>query len=282
MYPGCSGVLFCEEKKEMKKKRYYMICLIIAIFFLMLFRDVRREYQNLRKGMEQQSVILLDVHPDAKNISKLKKYKGVQIAALLYRFQAETADGKINIQVLGSEELPGTDRQKEDIEDTILLPEKLEQELEESDVKRRRFIFESITGRKQMYQFSACEWIKGEYAIISWSMAKKIIRELDTESRQPDGIYLVADSTEGLKNIKSIMKELSDTGNVDIDGMIQKSETREKKMQKLLGKALFDVLFLQIVIYLTGRNTGKDFFRTEGTVFFMITMLVILNALKII
>ena len=76
MYPGCSGVLFCEEKKEMKKKRYYMICLIIAIFFLMLFRDVRREYQNLRKGMEQQSVILLDVHPDAKNISKLKKYKG--------------------------------------------------------------------------------------------------------------------------------------------------------------------------------------------------------------
>lgn len=282
MYPGGSGVLFCEEKKEMKKKRYYMICLIIAIFFLMLFRDVRREYQNLRKGMEQQSVILLDVHPDAKNISKLKKYKGVQIAALLYRFQAETADGKINIQVLGSEELPGTDRQKEDIEDTILLPEKLEQELEESDVKRRRFIFESLTGRKQMYQFSACEWIKGEYAIISWSMAKKIIRELDTESRQPDGIYLVADSTEGLKNIKSIMKELSDTGNVDIDGMIQKSETREKKMQKLLGKALFDVLFLQIVIYLTGRNTGKDFFRTEGTVFFMITMLVILNALKII
>lgn len=282
MYPGCSGVLFCEEKKEMKKKRYYMICLIIAIFFLMLFRDVRREYQNLRKGMEQQSVILLDVHPDAKNISKLKKYKGVQIAALLYRFQAETADGKINIQVLGSEELPGTDRQKEDIEDTILLPEKLEQELEESDVKRRRFIFESITGRKQMYQFSACEWIKGEYAIISWSMAKKIIRELDTESRQPDGIYLVADSTEGLKNIKSIMKELSDTANVDIDGMIKKSENREKKMQKLLGKALFEVLFLQIVIYLTGRNTGKDFFRTEGTVFFMITMLVILNALKII
>ena len=60
-----------------------------------------------------------------------------------------------------------------------------------------------------MYQFSACEWIKGEYAIISWSMAKKIIRELDTESRQPDGIYLVADSTEGLKNIKSIMKEFS-------------------------------------------------------------------------
>lgn len=53
MYPGGSGVLFCEEKKEMKKKRYYMICLIIAIFFLMLFRDVRREYQNLRKGMEQ-------------------------------------------------------------------------------------------------------------------------------------------------------------------------------------------------------------------------------------
>ena len=180
----------------------------------------------------------------------------------MYRFQAETADGKINIQVLGSEELPGTDRQKEDIEDTILLPEKLEQELEESDVKRRRFIFESITGRKQMYQYSACEWIKGEYAIISWSMAKKIIRELDTESRQPDGIYLVADSTEGLKNIKSIMKELSDTGNVDIDGMIQKSETREKKMQKLLGKALFDVLFLQIVIYLTGRNAGKDFLRT--------------------
>lgn len=33
VYPGCSGVLFCEEKKEMKKKRYYMICLIIAIFF---------------------------------------------------------------------------------------------------------------------------------------------------------------------------------------------------------------------------------------------------------
>ena len=54
VYSGCSGVLFCEEKKEMKKKRYYMICLIIAIFFLMLFRDVRREYQNLRKGMEQQ------------------------------------------------------------------------------------------------------------------------------------------------------------------------------------------------------------------------------------
>lgn len=266
----------------MKKKRYYMICLIIAIFFLMLFRDVRREYQNLRKGMEQQSVILLDVHPDAKNISKLKKYKGVQTAALLYRFQAETADGKINIQVLGSEEFPGTDRQKEDIEDTILLPEKLEQELEESVVNNRRFLFESITGRKQMYQFSACEWIKGEYAIISWSMAEKIIRELDTESRQPDGIYLVADSTEGLKNIKSIMKELSDTANVDIDGMIQKSETREKKMQKLLGKALFEVLFLQIVIYLTGQNTGKDFFRTEGTVFFMITMLVILNALKII
>ena len=47
----------------------------------------------------------------------------MQTAALLYRFQAETADGKINIQVLGSEELPGTDRQKEDIEDTILLPE---------------------------------------------------------------------------------------------------------------------------------------------------------------
>lgn len=133
-----------------------------------------------------------------------------------------------------------------------------------------------------MYQFSACEWIKGEYAIISWSMAEKIIRELDTESRQPDGIYLVADSTEGLKNIKRIMKAFSDTANVDIDGMIKKSENREKKMQKLLGKALFEVLFLQIVIYLTGRNTGKDFFRTEGTVFFMITMLVILNALKII
>lgn len=217
-----------------------------------------------------------------KNISKLKKYKGVQTAALLYRFQAETADGKINIQVLGSEELPGTDRQKEDIEDTILLPEKLEQDLEESDVKRRRFIFESITERKQMYQFSACEWIKGEYAIISWSMAEKIIRELDTESRQPDGIYLVADSTEGLKNIKRIMKAFSDTANVDIDGMIKKSENREKKIQKLLGKALFDVLFLQIVIYLTGRNAGKDFLRTEGTVFFMITMLVVLNALKII
>ena len=202
--------------------------------------------------MEQQSVILLDVHPDAKNISKLKKYKGVQTASLLYRFQAETADGKINFQVLGSEELPGTDRQKEDLEDTILLPEKLEQELEESVV------------------------------IISWSMAKKIIRELDTESRQPDGIYLAADSTEGLKNIKRIMKAFSDTANVDIDGMIKKSENREKKMQKLLGKALFEVLFLQIVIYLTGRNAGKDFLRTEGTVFFMITMLVILNALKII
>lgn len=282
MYPGGSGVLFCEEKKKMKKKQYYMICLVTAIFFLMLFRDVRREYQNLRKGMEQQSVILLDVHPDAKNISKLKKYKGVQTASLLYRFQTETADGKINFQVLGSEELPGTDRQKEDLEDTILLPEKLEQELEESVVNNRRFLFESITGRKQMYQFSACEWIKGEYAIISWSMAEKIIRELDTESRQPDGIYLVADSMEGLKNIKRIMKEFSDTANVDIDGMIKKSENREKKMQKLLGKALFDVLFLQIVIYLTGRNTGKDFLRTEGTVFFMITMLVVLNVLKII
>ena len=282
MYPGGSGVLFCEEKKKMKKKQYYMICLVTAIFFLMLFRDVRREYQNLRKGMEQQSVILLDVHPDAKNISKLKKYKGVQTASLLYRFQTETADGKINFQVLGSEELPGTDRQKEDLEDTILLPEKLEQELEESVVNNRRFLFESITGRKQMYQFSACEWIKGEYAIISWSMAEKIIRELDTESRQPDGIYLVADSMEGLKNIKRIMKEFSDTANVDIDGMIKKSENREKKMQKLLGKALFDVLFLQIVIYLTGRNTGKDFLRTEGTVLFMITMLVIVNALKII
>lgn len=282
MYPGGSGVLFCEEKKKMKKKQYYMICLVTAIFFLMLFRDVRREYQNLRKGMEQQSVILLDVHPDAKNISKLKKYKGVQTASLLYRFQTETADGKINFQVLGSEELPGTDRQKEDLEDTILLPEKLEQELEESVVNNRRFLFESITGRKQMYQFPACEWIKGEYAIISWSMAEKIIRELDTESRQPDGIYLVADSMEGLKNIKRIMKEFSDTANVDIDGMIKKSENREKKMQKLLGKALFDVLFLQIVIYLTGRNTGKDFLRTEGTVLFMITMLIIVNALKII
>lgn len=282
MYPDGSGVLFCEEKKKMKKKQYYMICLVTAIFFLMLFRDVRREYQNLRKGMEQQSVILLDVHPDAKNISKLKKYKGVQTASLLYRFQTETADGKINFQVLGSEELPGTDRQKEDLEDTILLPEKLEQELEESVVNNRRFLFESITGRKQMYQFSACEWIKGEYAIISWSMAEKIIRELDTESRQPDGIYLVADSMEGLKNIKRIMKEFSDTANVDIDGMIKKSENREKKMQKLLGKALFDVLFLQIVIYLTGRNTGKDFLRTEGTVLFMITMLIIVNALKII
>ena len=63
--------------------------------------------------------------------------------------------------------------------------------------------------------------------------------------------------------------------------MIKKSENREKKMQKLLGKALFEVLFLQIVIYLTGRNAGKDFLRTEGTVFFMITMLVILNALKL-
>lgn len=259
-----------------------MICLVTAIFFLMLFRDVRREYQNLRKGMEQQSMILLDVHPDAKNILKLKKYKGVQTASLLYQFQAETADGKINFQVLGSEELPGTDRQKEGLEDTILLPEKLEQELEESVVNNRRFLFESITGRKQMYQFSACEWIKGEYAVISWSMAEKIIRELDTESRQTDGIYLVADSTEGLKNIKSIMKELSDTGNVDIDGMIQKSETREKKMQKLLGKALFDVLFLQIVIYLTERNAEKDFFRTEGTVLLMIIMLVIVNTLKII
>lgn len=282
MYPGGSGVLFCEEKKKMKKKQYYMICLVTAIFFLMLFRDVRREYQNLRKGMEQQSMILLDVHSDAKNILKLKKYKGVQTASLLYQFQAETADGKINFQVLGSEELPGTDRQKEGLEDTILLPEKLEQELEESVVNNRRFLFESITGRKQMYQFSACEWIKGEYAVISWSMAEKIIRELDTESRQTDGIYLVADSTEGLKNIKSIMKELSDTGNVDIDGMIQKSETREKKMQKLLGKALFDVLFLQIVIYLTERNAEKDFFRTEGTVLLMIIMLVIVNTLKII
>ena len=67
---------------------------------------------------------------------------------------------------------------------------------------------------------------------------KKFIRELDTESRQPDGIYLVADSMEGLKNIKRIMKEFSDTANVDIDGMIKKSENREKKMQKLLGKAL--------------------------------------------
>ena len=66
MYPGGSGVLFCEEKEKDEKKQYYMICLVTAIFFLMLFRDVRREYQNLRKGMEQQSVILLDVHPDAK------------------------------------------------------------------------------------------------------------------------------------------------------------------------------------------------------------------------
>ena len=131
---------FVKRRKKMKKKQYYMICLVTAIFFLMLFRDVRREYQNLRKGMEQQSVILLDVHPDAKNISKLKKYKGVQTASLLYRFQAETADGKINFQVLGSEELPGTDRQKEDLEDTILLPEKLEQELEESVVNNRRFL----------------------------------------------------------------------------------------------------------------------------------------------
>ena len=113
-------------------------------------------------------------------------------------------------------------------------------------------------------------------------MAKKIIRELDTESRQPDGVYLAADSTEGLKNIKRIMKAFSDTANVDIDGMIKKSENREKKIQKLLGKALYEVLFLQIVLYLTGRNAEKDFFRTEGTVFFMITMLVILNALKII
>ena len=83
MYPGCSGVLFFEEKKEMKKKRYYIICLIIAIFFLMLFQDVRREYQNLKKGMEQQSVILLGVHPDAKNISKLKKYKGANSSAFV-------------------------------------------------------------------------------------------------------------------------------------------------------------------------------------------------------
>ena len=113
-------------------------------------------------------------------------------------------------------------------------------------------------------------------------MAEKIIRELDTESRQPDGIYLAADSTEGLRNIKRIMKAFSDTANVDIDDMIKKSENREKKMQKLLGKALFEVLFLQIVIYLTGRNTGKDFFRTEGTVLLMIIMLVIVNTLKII
>ena len=282
MYPGGSGVLCCEEKKEMKKKRYYMICLITAIFFLMLFRDVRREYQNLRKGMEQQSVMLLDVHPDAQNISKLKEYKGVQNAALLYRFQAETTDGKVNFQVLGSEEFPGTDKKKEDMDDTILLPEKLEQELEESDVNSRRFLFESITGRKQMYQFSACKWIKGEYAIISWPVAEKIIRELDTESRQPDGIYLEADSTEGLKNIKNIMKEFSDATNVDIDGMIQKSENREKKMQKLVGKGLFDILFLQIVIYLTGRNAGKNFFGTEGIVLLMMATLVIVNALKII
>ena len=92
----------------------------------------------------------------------------------------------------------------------------------------------------------------------------------------------MADSTEGLRNIKSIIKEFSDTANVDIDGMIQKSENREKEMQKLLGKALFDVLFLQIVIYLTGQNAEKDFFRTEGTVLLMIIMLVIVNALKII
>ena len=85
-----------------------------------------------------------------------------------------------------------------------------------------------------------------------------------------------------MRNIKSIIKEFSDTANVDIDGMIQKSENREKEMQKLLGKALFDVLFLQIVIYLTGRNAEKDFFRTEGTVLLMISMLVIVNALKII
>ena len=85
-----------------------------------------------------------------------------------------------------------------------------------------------------------------------------------------------------MKNIKRIMKAFSDIANVDIDGMIKKSENREKKMQKLLGKALFEVLFLQIVIYLTGRNTGKDFFRTEGTVLLMIIMLVIVNTLKII
>ena len=140
--------------------------------------------------MEQQSVILLDVHPDAKNISKLKKYKGVQTASLLYRFQAETADGKINFRFWEVRNFREQTRQKEDLEDTILLPEKLEQELEESVVNNRRFLFESITGRKQMYQFSACEWIKGEYAIISWSMAEKIIRELDTESLSQMGFIL--------------------------------------------------------------------------------------------
>lgn len=87
-----------------------------------------------------------------------------------------------------------------------------------------------------MYQFSACEWIKGEYAIISWSMAEKIIRELDTESRQPDGIYLVADSTEGLKNIKRIMKAFSDTANVDIDGMIKRVKTERKRYRNFLER----------------------------------------------
>ena len=54
-------------------------------------------------------------------------------------------------------------------------------------------------------RFSACEWIKGEYAIISWSMAEKIIRELDTEIPSARWKFIiVADSMEGLKNIKRI------------------------------------------------------------------------------
>lgn len=50
MYPGGSGVLFCEEKKKMKKKQYYMICLVTADFFSDAVSGCKKRISKSEKG----------------------------------------------------------------------------------------------------------------------------------------------------------------------------------------------------------------------------------------
>lgn len=277
----------------MKKKRYFVICLLTAIFFFLSFQNAKDEYKEITIERAQQQVALLDVHPDPKCVIQLREHQGLESVSLVYQFQAKTEDEKVNFLVLGSESFDELRNQKEDQENTILLPEKIQKEIEVSEGSFCRFVFESTTGRAQTYQFARCEWINGDYAMISQQMAEKIIRELDTESRQPDGIYFIANSTEGLKNIEKVIRSFSKENHIDIESLIRFSEHKDKKMRKLTFHIVFEILFLQMVIYLISKSMGKEvygkesseeknFFRTETIVLFMLVVITMTIMLKII
>lgn len=277
----------------MKKKRYFIICLITVIFFFMLFQNAKDEYKEIIAKRVKHQVALLDVHPDHKFVTKLRNLQGLESVSPVYQFQAKTEDEKVNFLVLGSESFDGLTQQKEECGNTILLPKKMQRELEVSEGDSCSFLFESKIGRMQMYRFTRCEWIGGDYAMISQQMAEKIIRELDTESRQPDGIYFIANSTEGLKNIKKVIQELSDENGIDIDSLIRISESSDRKVWKVFLRIVFEALFFQLVIYLISKSMGKEiygegssesrnFFRTELILLFMLAGITMVKLMKII